>query len=164
MNSLTQGKPRGFIESALALLLLLILLFNLYTVLSVFLGVFTYAIIFSVSFAKLFERLARLFKNKRKLAAFIYALLLIAIIALPFIYIISVLSDYAAQAEQWMAGVKANGIPALPDWIAGLPFAGKKIAGEQHWKTILDMIGKLFLLVERREKPFMHNMKKIDIF
>ena len=63
MNSLLQGKPRGVIETALALLLLLILLFGLYTVLSVFFGVFTYAIIFSVSFFKLFERLARLLKK-----------------------------------------------------------------------------------------------------
>src|SRR5436309_1127399 len=94
--------PRGFIEAALALLLLLVLLFDLYIVLSVFFGVFTYAIIFSVSFAGLFERLAGLLKNKRKLAAFIYALLLIAVIALPSIYIISALSDYANQAEQWI--------------------------------------------------------------
>ena len=57
MNTILQGKTRGFIETALALLLLLILLFDLFTVLSVFFGVFTYAIIFSVSFAKLFERM-----------------------------------------------------------------------------------------------------------
>jgi predicted PurR-regulated permease PerM len=134
MNSLLQGKPRGVIETALALLLLFILLFDLYTVLSVFFGVFTYAIIFSVSFAKLFERLAGFLKNKRKLAAFIYALLLIAIIALPFIYIISALSDYAVQAEQWITEVKTNGVPALPGWIAGLPFAGKKIT--DFWQQL----------------------------
>lgn len=134
MNSLIQGKPRGVIETALAFLLLLVLLFDLYTVLSVFFGVFTYAIIFSVSLAKSFERLAGILKNKRKLAAFIYALLLIAIIAMPFIYIISALSDYAAQAEQWITNVKANGVPSLPDWIAGLPFLGKKIAN--FWQQL----------------------------
>jgi predicted PurR-regulated permease PerM len=134
MNSLLPGKPRGFIETALALLLLLILLFDLYTVLSVFFGVFTYAIIFSVSFAKLFDRLASGLKNKRKLAALIYAILLIAIIALPFIYIISALSDYAAQAQQWIIDAKTTGVPALPDWIAGLPFVGKKIAN--FWQQL----------------------------
>ena len=134
MNSLLQGKPRGVIETALALLLLLILLLNLYTVLSVFLGVFTYAIIFSVSFAKIFERLVRLLKNKRKLAAFVYALILIALIALPFIYIISALSDYAAEAEQWITDAKTNGVPPLPDWIAGLPFAGEKISA--FWQQL----------------------------
>ena len=127
MNSPLQSKPRGVIETALALLLLLILLFDLYTVLSVFFGVFTYAIIFSVSLYGLFESLVSALKNKRKLAAFIYALLLIAIVALPFIYIISALSDYAVQAQQWITDAKANGVPELPDWIAGLPFIGKKI-------------------------------------
>ena len=127
MNSPLQNKSRGFIETSLALLLLLILLFNLYTVLSVFLGVFTYAIIFSVSFAGLFESLVRLLKNKRKLAAFIYALLLIAIIALPFIYIISALGDYAAKAELWINDFQTNGVPPLPTWVAELPSVGKKI-------------------------------------
>jgi predicted PurR-regulated permease PerM len=134
MNTLLQGKTRGFIETALALLLLLILLFDLYTVLSVFFGVFTYAIIFSVSFAKLFERFVALLKNKRNLAAFIFALLLIVIIALPFIYIISALSDYAAKAEQWITDAKTHGVPALPGWIAGLPFLGKKMA--DFWQQL----------------------------
>ena len=134
MNTILQGKTRGFIETALALLLLLILLFDLYTVLSVFFGVFTYAIIFSVSFTKLFERLVALLKNKRKLAAFIYAVLLIAIIALPFVYIISALSDYAAKAQQWITDAKTHGVPAMPDWIAGIPFLGKKIA--DFWQQL----------------------------
>jgi hypothetical protein len=69
MNSSPGIRSRGFIEMALSPLLLLILLYGLYTVLRVFFGVFTYAIIFSVSMAGLF---------------------LIAFIALPFIYIISI--------------------------------------------------------------------------
>ena len=87
MNSSPGIRSKGFIEMALSLLLLLVLLYGLYTVLSVFFGVFTYAIIFSVAMAGLFESLARFLKNKRKWAAFIYALLLIAFIALPSIYI-----------------------------------------------------------------------------
>ncbi len=134
MNTLLQGKTRGFIETALALLLLLILLFDLYTVLSVFFGMFTYAIIFSVSFAKLFERLVVLLKNKRKLAAFLFALVLIALIALPFVYIISALSDYAAKAQQWITDAKTHGVPALPEWIAGIPFLGKKMA--DFWQQL----------------------------
>ena len=59
---------------------------------------------------------------------------MIAVIAMPFIYIISALSDYAAQAEQWITDVKVNGVPALPGWIAGLPFAGKKIGG--FWQQL----------------------------
>jgi predicted PurR-regulated permease PerM len=134
MNDLPLSRPRGFIESALALLLLFMLLFGLYRVLSVFFGVFTYAIIFSVALAKLFESLVRLLNNKRKLAAFIYALLLIGLIAMPFIYIISALSGYAAQAEQFIIQAKTSGVPPLPGWIAGLPFIGKKI--EPFWTQL----------------------------
>ncbi len=132
MTTIVSGKPRGFIEMALALLLLFVLLFDLYTVMSIFFGVFTYAIIFSVSMANLFERLVRLFGNNRKLAAFIFALLLIVIIALPFIYIISALSDYVAQAQQWITDAKSNGVPSLPDWVTPVPFLGKKIATFWH--------------------------------
>jgi predicted PurR-regulated permease PerM len=134
MNTALQGKSRGFIETALALILLLILLFDLYTVLSVFFGVFTYAIIFSASLAQPFEWLVKLLKNKRSLAAFVYAILLIALVALPFIFIVSALSDYAAQAQQWISDAKAGGVPDLPDWVAGIPFLGKKIAG--FWQTL----------------------------
>ena len=126
MNTINQNKQRGFIETALALVLLLILLFELYKVLGVFAGVFTYAIIFSVSFAGLFESLARLVANKRGLAAFIYALILIAVIAMPFYYIISSLVGYATGLQQWITDVKVNGVPALPAWVEGVPFAGKK--------------------------------------
>jgi predicted PurR-regulated permease PerM len=134
MNSAVQGKSRGFIETALALLLLLILLFDLYTVLSVFFGVFTYAIIFSASLGQPFEWMVRMFKNKRSFAAFVYAVLLIALVALPFIFIVSALSDYAAQAQQWITDAKAGGVPDLPGWIAGIPFLGKKIGG--FWLTL----------------------------
>src|SRR5215203_1608187 len=102
MNTIISTKSRGFIESALALILLLLLLFELTRVLGVFAGVFTYAIIFSVSFAGLFEKLVRLVGNKRGLAAFIFGSLLVALIAVPFYYIISALTDYASKAEQWI--------------------------------------------------------------
>ncbi len=128
MNTVFSDKPRGIIETVLALMLLLTLLFGLYTVLSVFFGVFTYAIIFSVSFAQLFERLAGMLNHRRKLAAFIYAVILIAFIALPFIYIVSALIDYAHQVQLWISNVQVHGVPPLPEWIAGTPFVGDKIS------------------------------------
>ena len=134
MNSLPAIKPRGFIETAIALLLLLALLLNLYNVLGVFTGVFAYAVILSVSFAGTFKSLVRLVGNKKGLAAFIYAVLLIAIIALPFYFIISALSDYAHRAQQWLTDVKVDGVPPLPAWVEGVPFAGKKTAA--FWQQL----------------------------
>jgi predicted PurR-regulated permease PerM len=128
LNS-SSSPSRNFIESAIALLLLVVLLFALYNSLSVFLGVFTYAIIFAVSFFKLFEKFTALLWHKRKLAAFLYALLLIAIIAIPFIYISSALGNYLHRAEAWITRAKTDGVPDLPSWINGLPLVGKKISG-----------------------------------
>jgi predicted PurR-regulated permease PerM len=128
MNSFNTDQRRNVVETALVLLLLLVLLSSLYTVLSIFLGVFTFAIILAVAIHPLFEKLVRLLGNRRKLAAFIYALILIAIVALPYIYLINELSSNVQQAGQWVADARTNGVPPLPGWITGLPLVGDKIS------------------------------------
>lgn len=128
MNTFNTDQRRSIIETALVLLLLLILLSSLYTVLSIFLGVFTYAIILAVAIHPLFEKLARLLGGKRKLAAFIYALLLIGIVALPFVYLINELAGLIQASQVYIADAKANGLQPLPEWIAGLPVVGENIS------------------------------------
>src|SRR6188474_269578 len=128
MNSFNTDQRRNVIETALVVLLLLILLSTLYTVLSVFLGVFTYAIILAVALHPLFEKLVRALGGRRKLAAFIYGLLLVAIVALPYIYLINELASYVQKSGQWIADAKEKGLPPLPDWIAGLPVVGQRIS------------------------------------
>jgi hypothetical protein len=66
--------------------------------------------------------------GRRKLAAFIYALLLIGIVALPFVYLINELANLIQESQVYIADAKANGLPPLPDWIAGLPLVGKNIS------------------------------------
>lgn len=127
MNSFNTDQRRNVVETALVVLLLLILLSTLYTVLSVFLGVFTYAIILAVAIHPLFEKLAKLL-GKRKLAAFLYALILIAIVALPYIFLINALASHIQEAGQWVVNAKENGLPALPEWITGLPVVGDNIS------------------------------------
>jgi len=134
MNSFNPDQRRNVIETALVLLLLLILLSALNTVLSIFFGVFTYAIILAVSFFPLFEKFSALLKNRRKLAAFIYSLLLIGVVALPFIYLVSALGNFLHESQLWIADAKANGIPPLPGWITGLPLVGKKIS--TGWQSL----------------------------
>jgi len=103
----------------------------LYDVLKIFFGVMTFALIFSVSFASPFERLTILLKRRRKLAAIVYSVILLAIIALPFIYIISALRGHVREAIDWVNEIKRNGIPSLPSWVHGLPFVGGDI--ESFW-------------------------------
>ena len=128
MNSFNPDQRRNAVETALVILLLLILLSTLYTVLSVFLGVFTYAIILAVAIHPLFEKLVRALGGRRKLAAFIYGLILVAIVALPYIYLINELANYAQQSIKYVSDAKENGLPALPEWITSLPFVGENIS------------------------------------
>jgi predicted PurR-regulated permease PerM len=107
----------------------------LYDVLKVFFGVLTFALIFSVSFATVFERLVRLVKN-RKLAAVIYSILLIAIIALPFFYIVAAVRGHIREAILWLRQVQANGLPPLPAWVAGLPVVGEDVRA--FWQQLQD--------------------------
>jgi len=134
MNTFNTDQRRNSVETALVVLLLLILLSTLYTVLSVFLGVFTYAIILAVAIHPLFEKLVRGLGGRRKLAAFIYGLLLVAIVALPYIYLINELANYAQESIKYVTDAKEKGLPALPDWIAGLPVVGDKIS--TAWQKI----------------------------
>lgn len=118
----------NIIESILVLLLLLFLLWALYDVLKIFFGVLTFALIFSVSFASPFEKLAALLNNKRRWAAIIYSIILVAIIAVPFFFIVSAVRSHIKEAIAWLGLIKANGLPPLPLWITRLPVVGGDIS------------------------------------
>lgn len=128
MSKSFPNSSRSMIETILVVLLLLSLMLAVYDVLRIFFGVLTFALIFSVSFAGVFEWLAALLGNRRKLAAVIYTLVLIAIIALPITLIISALRHHVKEAIAWMNEIKANGLPPLPAWISGLPLVGEDIS------------------------------------
>jgi len=136
MDKFTQKDQRNVIETVLVLLALLTLMFALYSVLKIFLGVLTFALIFSVSFGGAFEWLTRFVGNRRRLAAVIYSLLLIAVIAIPIVYIIGTIRGHVREAIYWIGQIKANGLPPLPGWISGMPIAGEEIAS--FWRQLQD--------------------------
>ncbi|WP_153799399.1 AI-2E family transporter [Foetidibacter luteolus] len=136
MNTPQSPSSRNVIETVLVLLLLLALMFAIYNVLRVFFGIFTFAIIFSVSFAGLFEKLVKLLKQRRKLAAVIYSVVLTTVIALPFIYIISALSHHVKDVTQFVTDVKNNGVPPLPAWASDMPLIGTQAA--DFWQQVKD--------------------------
>ena len=116
------------VEAILVVILLVSLMLALYDVLKVFFGILTFALIFSVSFAVPFEWLARLLGGRRTLASIIYTLLLIAIVALPLVFIISALRHHVKDAIFWMNNIRTNGLPPLPGWVTNLPLVGEDIA------------------------------------
>lgn len=134
MNKSLPSNSRSLIETILVVLLLLSLLLAVYDVLRVFFGVLTFALIFSVSFAGAFEWLVRCLGGRRVLAAVIYTIVLVAMIALPITLIITALRHHVKEAIAWMNDIKANGLPPLPAWIANLPLAGEDI--KEFWQQL----------------------------
>ena len=128
MNNPQKPVSRDLIETILLVMLFVGLIYALYRVLDVFFGVLTFALIFSVSFAAAYEWIVNLLKGKRRLAAFIYSFILISIVALPLIYLIAAMSRHLRQLTPWLAMVRAQGLPPLPVYITGLPFAGSYMA------------------------------------
>lgn len=127
MKNPQQPITRDLIETILIVLLFMGLLYALYSVLEVFFGVLTFALIFSVSFSGTYERMAKLFGGKRKLAAIIYSLVLISIVAVPLIFLISAMSRHLRELAPWLETIRKNGLPPLPAAIANLPLVGANI-------------------------------------
>ncbi len=148
--------PRGYIEAVLLTLLLLLLLYSLYEVTRVFFGVFTFSVIFAVSFAKLFKRFVIALGGRRKLAATLYCIVLIAIIASPLVYIISTLAHSIREAIHWINEARVNGIPPLPEWITNLPYAGESI--RHFWEGVQTDPKEMYDLHEAQIKPILHRI------
>jgi predicted PurR-regulated permease PerM len=69
-----------------------------------------------------------LFRGRRKLAAVIYSLVLISIVAVPLIFLISAMSRHLRELAPWLETVRKNGLPPLPPAIANLPLIGINIS------------------------------------
>ena len=134
INKPLQNSSRNIVEAILVVILLVSLMLALYDVLKVFFGVLTFALIFSVSFAGPFEWLARVLGNRRVLAAIIYTVLLIGIVALPLIYLIKSLQHHVKDAITWMNDIRTNGLPPLPKWVTSLPLIGDEITS--FWQQL----------------------------
>lgn len=118
---------KNLIETTLVLLLFLGLLYALYQVLETFFGVLIFALVFAVCFSKPYERLVRWLRGRRKLASVIYSILLTALIALPFSYLVSALAHHVKDLAAWLDTVQKQGLPPLPDKLSGLPTVGEDI-------------------------------------
>jgi predicted PurR-regulated permease PerM len=122
----TGVKQRSPIELALVLLIFLALLYAAYNTLNAFFGIFIFALIFAVAFSSLFEKIVASVGGKRKLVAFVYAIVLLVIVALPFVYLVNVIGEYAHKTQVVFTEIKNHNVPPLPEWLSGLPYVGEK--------------------------------------
>lgn len=122
------GQRLRIIETALALLLVSLLLAATFRVLLPFAGVLTYAAIIATATSGLFDRMVDLLNGRRRLAAVLFGAVAVTITVVPLIYVSSSVADLVGIAERWLSAASREGIPNLPEWIAGLPLIGKKAA------------------------------------
>lgn len=153
---ITLPNSRGIIETILVLLLLLALLFALYDVLKVFFGVFTFALIFSVSFAAPYERLVNVMGARRKLAAILYAVILIIIVALPVVYIVSAMGRHMKDILRFYADIQANGLPPLPAQVTQMPFVGDPVAS--FWQHLQENPREALMGYEHQIRHVLHRI------
>jgi predicted PurR-regulated permease PerM len=128
MNPANDQSTKSYFTNAIGLLLLVFLLYALYNVLSAFFGVFSFAIIFAVSFASLFEAMVKRLGNKRKLAGFVYGIFLVGIIAVPFGFLVDWLAGAIHDLRQFMMNIEHAKIPSMPENVASIPVIGPKVA------------------------------------
>lgn len=126
MEATNQTNMRYIVRISVVLLLLFLLLFSLYNVMSAFLGVFTYAIILSVSFHGLFEKYRHLAGKFKKLPAIIYGILMVSLIAIPFTFLLGKLGDVLRGILHTLSEMREGKVPALPDFIKNIPVLGEK--------------------------------------
>src|SRR4051812_34080740 len=118
---------RNVVESILVLLLFVALLVALYDVMHLFFGVLTFALIFCVSFVNAFEYLCRILGGRRSIAATLYVLILLILVALPVILLFSAFHAHANELNDWIEAWKTNGLPNLPAWVTNLPIVGHEL-------------------------------------
>ncbi|HET8964333.1 MAG TPA: AI-2E family transporter [Chitinophagales bacterium] len=146
MNKISEN--RRIIEIVIVVLLLLLLLFSLFTILTPFLGVFTYTLILAVPLYNTFEWFVKKIGNRRKIAGVIYVILALAILVVPFSFMISAVAEKVQDAFDWFGMVKAEGVPPLPEWLREIPIVGKKI--NELWKALEGNSSDVFTKYEKQ--------------
>lgn len=155
MRSLSSPVSRNFIESVLVLLLLLALIIAMVDTLRIFFGVFTFALIFYVSFTGPFEGLVRLVK-RRKLAATLYSVVLLLLVALPFVYVVTALGKHVKDLMHLAEEVKLHGIPPLSPKVAGWPLVGSSI--QTFWQHLQENPKETIMGYEQQLQVVLHHL------
>lgn len=88
-----------------------------------------------ISSWSLMLRVQRLVGGRRGLAAVVMILMLTLVIAVPLALSIITLISNGGDLIQWVTSVREGSLATAPDWVAGLPYIGSRIATE--WQRLL---------------------------
>ncbi len=132
--TIVAATPRRDFERYAVLAALVLLTLGCYLVVRPFLTAFLWGVIIAVSTRGLYRGLVRLVRARRKLAAALFGLFLVAILFVP----ISVFAiRLAAGAPALIARVDemlSGGLRQPPEWLASIPLVGKAANG--WWQSV----------------------------
>jgi predicted PurR-regulated permease PerM len=114
-------------ENILTIVALALIVVGCIMILLPFLSAILWAVIVCFSTWRVYERLLQLLRGKTHFAAAIMTLLLAAVLLVPFIIVGASLGENMDNLSGALHRLKAEGFPAPPEWVAGLPLVGPKL-------------------------------------
>lgn len=135
-------------KNTLAIVALAVIGAGCIMILAPFLSAVLWAVIVCFSTWRVYERLLQLLRGKTHFAAAIMTLLLAAVMLVPFIIVGTSLGENMDNLSRALSRLKADGFPAPPGWVAGLPLVGPKLDAlwrgfEADSTTLFDYARKL---------------------
>jgi predicted PurR-regulated permease PerM len=113
--------------------LLLLLLLGCYLVVRPFLTAFLWGGIIAMSTRGLYGRCLRLVRGRRKLAAALAALFLVAILLVPIAALAMNVAEGIPAIQEWVNGMLAGGLREPPAWLTGIPLVGRRVT--EWWQA-----------------------------
>ena len=146
----TQTNPAR-LEENLGWIVLLILLIGCLLVLRPFASALLWAAVLCFSSWPLYQRLLKLLRGRRMLAALLMALGMILVMLLPFLVVGMTLADnvkdFTSAARTWLDA----GPPTPPDWLAKVPVVGQQAT--ERWQILATDSAKLLEITKRFIEP-----------
>lgn len=125
---MTTDIRRDLARNTLAILCILGLIGLSLWVLRPFLAATVWATMIVVSTWPLFKSLELRLGNRRLLAIILMSLGMLLLLILPLWLAVDTISGHSAQLTAAGKALAENGLPLPPDWVAGLPVVGEKLA------------------------------------
>ncbi len=125
-------------DRLLVQIILLVLLGACLWVLAPFISALLWGAILAYASWPLMRLLTRWLGGRETLAASILTLGWILLVILPLVWLGFNLADHIRDAIAFVRDVQVDGLPAAPDWLAGLPLVGPRLA---VWWDTLDQQG-----------------------
>ncbi len=118
----------------IGLVVMILLILGCGLVLRPFVSALLWAAVLCCAGWPLYNRLLRLVKNRRSLAASILMIGMILLLLLPFVIVGTTLADNVQALTGAVKGWLAEGPPAPPAWLSKVPLAGPKLVNA--WQTL----------------------------